>query len=64
LDFALPADLVAYLANSIDSFAREIKPIEEADDNIRFFDHRANGRAPIFENAGCRGISGKRCCAG
>src|ERR1700745_375827 len=40
LDFALPADLVAYL-DELDRFiAREIKPLEEADDNVRFFDHR------------------------
>src|SRR5258706_16121555 len=52
LDFALPADLVAYLAE-IDRFiAREIKPIEEADDNIRFFDHRREWARTDFENSG------------
>jgi alkylation response protein AidB-like acyl-CoA dehydrogenase len=40
MDFALPADLVAYLAELDDFIEREIKPLENADDNIRFFDHR------------------------
>src|ERR671912_2952231 len=40
MDFELPADLAAYL-DVLDGFIeREIKPLEEADDNIRFFDHR------------------------
>jgi len=64
LDFALPADLVAYLAELDQFIAREIKPIEEADDNIRFFDHRREWARTDFENGGLRGISGKRCCAG
>ncbi len=57
MDFALPADLVAYLAELDQFIAREIKPIEDADDNIRFFDHRRE-----WAMAGCRGMSGKRCC--
>jgi acyl-CoA dehydrogenase len=37
LDFALPAGLVAYL-DELDRFiARTIKPLEDQDDNIRFF---------------------------
>ena len=52
MDFALPADLVAYL-DELDRFiAREIKPIEEADDNIRFFDHRREWARTDFENGG------------
>ena len=40
MDFALPQDLVDYLAE-LDTFIEEkIKPLEQADDNIRFFDHR------------------------
>jgi hypothetical protein len=35
LDFALPADLVAYLAELDQFIAREIKPIENADDRFR-----------------------------
>ncbi len=40
MDFAIPSDLAAYL-ETLDAFIeREIKPLEQADDNIRFFDHR------------------------
>jgi acyl-CoA dehydrogenase len=52
LDFALPADLVAYL-DELDRFiAREIKPLQEADDNIRFFDHRREWARTDFDNGG------------
>jgi len=52
LDFNLPTDLVAYL-DELDRFiAREIKPLEEADDNIRFFDHRREWARTDFENGG------------
>ncbi len=40
MDFNLPADLTAYLAELDRFIEREIKPLEAADDNIRFFDHR------------------------
>ena len=52
MDFALPADLVAYLAE-LDAFiAAEIRPLEQADDNIRFFDHRREYARTDFENQG------------
>jgi alkylation response protein AidB-like acyl-CoA dehydrogenase len=52
MDFALPADLLAYL-DELDAFiAAEIKPLEEADDNIRFFDHRREWARTDFENGG------------
>src|SRR6201987_1166923 len=52
LDFNLPADLVAYL-DELDRFiAREIKPLEEADDNIRYFDHRREWARTDFDNGG------------
>ena len=52
MDFNLPADLTAYL-DELDRFiAREIKPLEEADDNIRFFDHRREWARTDFENGG------------
>lgn len=40
MDFNLPADLVDYLAKMDDFIAREILPLQQADDNMRFFDHR------------------------
>jgi alkylation response protein AidB-like acyl-CoA dehydrogenase len=52
MDFALPADLVAYL-EELDAFiAAEIKPLEQQDDNIRFFDHRREWARTDFENGG------------
>src|ERR1700744_3672866 len=40
VDFTLPEDLQAYLAELDEFIEREIKPLEAQDDNIRFFDHR------------------------
>lgn len=40
MDFDIPQDLQDYLAE-LDAFIeKEIKPLEQQDDNIRFFDHR------------------------
>lgn len=36
----IPEDLAAYLIELDEFIDREIKPLEEQDDNIRFFDHR------------------------
>ncbi|MHC2691443.1 acyl-CoA dehydrogenase [Bradyrhizobium liaoningense] len=52
MDFSLPADLVAYLGELDRFIEREIKPLEEADDNIRFFDHRREWARTDFENGG------------
>ena len=52
MDFALPADLTAYLAE-LDAFiAAEIAPLQAADDNERFFDHRREWARTDFENGG------------
>ncbi|MFN7644143.1 MAG: acyl-CoA dehydrogenase family protein [Burkholderiales bacterium] len=52
MDFDLPADLVAYLAE-LDAFiAAEIAPLEAADDNVRFFDHRREWARTDFEAGG------------
>ena len=52
MDFALPADLVAYL-DELDAFIEaEIRPLEQADDNIRFFDHRREWARTDFDNGG------------
>ena len=40
MDFDIPQDLADYLKELDDFIEREIKPLEERDDNIRFFDHR------------------------
>ena len=52
MDFSLPQDLLAYLAELDGFIAAEIKPLEEADDNIRFFDHRREYARTDFENQG------------
>jgi len=52
MDFALPADLVAYL-DELDTFIEaEIRPLEQADDNIRFFDNRREWARTDFDNGG------------
>ena len=52
MDFAIPADLQAYL-DELDAFiAAEIKPLEAQDDNIRFFDHRREYARTDFEGGG------------
>ena len=38
MDLDLPSDLVAYLAELDDFIEREIVPLEQCDDNMRFFD--------------------------
>ena len=52
MDFALPADLIAYLAELDDFIAAEIKPLENSHDNIRFFDHRREWARTDFEHGG------------
>ena len=52
MDFELPADLAAYLQELDDFIEREIKPLEQQDDNIRFFDHRREWARTDFENGG------------
>ncbi|MFI9414089.1 acyl-CoA dehydrogenase family protein [Nocardia gamkensis] len=52
MDFELPADLVEYLAE-LDAFIeREITPLEQTDDNIRFFDHRREDARTDWERGG------------
>ncbi len=52
MDFTVPAALTAYL-DELDTFIeQEIKPLEQADDNIRFFDHRREWARTDFDNDG------------
>ena len=40
MDFEIPKEIAEYL-DELDAFIeREIAPLERADDNLRFFDHR------------------------
>jgi len=52
VDFDIPADLAAYLAE-LDAFIEaEIRPLERQDDNIRFFDHRREDARTDWERGG------------
>jgi acyl-CoA dehydrogenase len=52
VDFELPPDLVAYLAELDEFIEREIRPLEGQDDNIRFFDHRREDARTDWERGG------------
>jgi len=52
MDFDLPPDLVDYLAELDEFIEREIKPLEEKDDNIRFFDHRREDARTDWDRGG------------
>lgn len=52
MDFNLPAELTAYLAELDDFIDNTIKPLEEQDDNIRFLDHRREWARTDFERGG------------
>jgi acyl-CoA dehydrogenase len=52
MDFDIPADLAAYLAE-LDAFIEaEIRPLEQQEDNIRFFDHRREDARTDWERGG------------
>ena len=52
MDFHLPPDLAAYL-KELDRFIEaEIRPLEEADDNSRFFDHRREHARTDWDRGG------------
>jgi len=52
MDFSLPPELEAYLGE-LDAFIEaEIKPIEQRDDNIRFFDHRREDARTDWDRGG------------
>jgi len=52
MDFDLPADLVAYLGELDDFIDREIVPLEQQDDNMRFFDHRREDARTDWDRGG------------
>ena len=52
MDFDIPADLAAYLAE-LDAFIEaEIRPLEQQDDNIRFFDYRREDARTDWDRGG------------
>ena len=52
MDFELPKDLVDYLDELDEFIEREIRPLEEQDDNVRFFDHRREDARTDWERGG------------
>lgn len=52
MDFNIPQDIADYLIE-LDAFIEaEIKPLEQKDDNIRFFDHRREWARTDFDKGG------------
>jgi alkylation response protein AidB-like acyl-CoA dehydrogenase len=52
MDFEIPSELQDYLAELDEFIEREIKPLEEADDNVRFFDHRREWARTDWDGGG------------
>jgi acyl-CoA dehydrogenase len=52
VDFELPVELTQRLAELDDFIEREIRPLQEQDDNERFFDHRREWARTDFEAGG------------
>jgi alkylation response protein AidB-like acyl-CoA dehydrogenase len=52
VDFNLPGNLQQYLAELDEFIEREIKPLEQAGDNIRFFDHRREDARTDWDRGG------------
>src|SRR5215510_6425194 len=52
VDFALPPELAAYLDELDDFIEKVVKPIEQRDDNIRFFDHRREDARTDWDRGG------------
>ena len=52
MDFSIPKEISDYL-NILDDFIEnKIKPLENKDDNIRFFDHRREHSRTNWDNGG------------
>ena len=52
MDFNIPRDLADYLVELDDFIEKVIKPLENADDNIRFFDHRREDARTDWDRGG------------
>ena len=52
MDFTIPGDIQSTLDQLDDFIEREIKPLEQRDDNVRFFDHRREWARTDFDNGG------------
>jgi alkylation response protein AidB-like acyl-CoA dehydrogenase len=52
VDFDIPKDLAEYLVELDDFIERDIRPLEQANDNIRFFDHRREDARTDWDRGG------------
>ena len=52
MDFEIPPDLADYLVELDEFIEREIRPLEEQDDNVRFFDHRREHARTDWDRGG------------
>ena len=52
MDFDIPKDIADYLEELDDFIEREIKPLEQENDNIRFFDYRREDARTDWERGG------------
>ncbi len=52
MSFEIPEELITYLAELDEFIEREIKPLEQQDDNIRFFDHRREDARTDWDRGG------------
>src|SRR5215831_9615264 len=52
MDFEIPKDLADYLVELDDFIEQEIKPLEQENDNIRFFDHRREDARTDWDRGG------------
>jgi alkylation response protein AidB-like acyl-CoA dehydrogenase len=52
MDFEIPEELASYLDELDEFIEREIRPLEQQDDNIRFFDHRREDARTDWERGG------------
>ena len=52
MDFEIPEDIAALLKRLDDFIEKVIKPLEQKDDNIRFFDHRREDARTDWERGG------------
>ncbi|MBF6352195.1 acyl-CoA dehydrogenase family protein [Nocardia flavorosea] len=52
MDFELPAELRAYLTELDEFIEREIEPLQQSGDNIRFFDHRREDARTDWDRGG------------
>ena len=52
MDFELPKELGDYIVELDEFIEREIRPLEQADDNVRFFDHRREDARTDWDRGG------------